>query len=73
MRDLLREWGQRRRLSQLDFACEAEISTRHLRFLARCGRHVGVSACLDFSVPIAPVWRFGPRAGAGLNRQTCRC
>jgi transcriptional regulator with XRE-family HTH domain len=31
--DLLREWRQRRRLSQLDLACDAEISTRHLSFL----------------------------------------
>jgi transcriptional regulator with XRE-family HTH domain len=31
--DLLREWRQRRRLSQLDFAGEAEISTKHLSFL----------------------------------------
>jgi transcriptional regulator with XRE-family HTH domain len=31
--DLLREWRQRRRLSQLELACEAEISTRHLSFL----------------------------------------
>jgi transcriptional regulator with XRE-family HTH domain len=30
---LLREWRQRRRLSQLDFACEAEISSKHLSFL----------------------------------------
>ena len=30
---LLREWRQRRRLSQLALACEAEISTRHLSFL----------------------------------------
>ncbi|HEY8618057.1 helix-turn-helix transcriptional regulator [Phenylobacterium sp.] len=29
----LREWRQRRRLSQLDLACEAEISARHLSFL----------------------------------------
>jgi transcriptional regulator with XRE-family HTH domain len=29
----LREWRQRRRLSQLDLASEAEISTRHLSFL----------------------------------------
>ena len=29
----LREWRQRRRLSQLDLACEAEISTKHLSFL----------------------------------------
>ena len=31
--DHLREWRQRRRLSQLDLACEAEISTRHLSFV----------------------------------------
>jgi transcriptional regulator with XRE-family HTH domain len=31
--DQLREWRQRRRMSQLDLACEAEISTRHLSFL----------------------------------------
>ena len=31
--DHLREWRQRRRLSQLDLAGDAEISTRHLSFL----------------------------------------
>src|ERR1044072_8468958 len=31
--DLLREWRQRRRLSQLAFAAEAEISSQHLSFL----------------------------------------
>ena len=30
---LLRDWRQRRRLSQLDLALEAEISTRHLSFI----------------------------------------
>jgi transcriptional regulator with XRE-family HTH domain len=29
----LREWRQRRRMSQLDLACEAEVSTRHLSFM----------------------------------------
>ncbi len=33
MGDYLREWRQRRRLSQLDLALEADISTRHLSFL----------------------------------------
>lgn len=33
MGDYLREWRQRRRLSQMDLALEAEISTRHLSFL----------------------------------------
>jgi transcriptional regulator with XRE-family HTH domain len=31
--DLLREWRQRRRLSQLELALDANISTRHLSFL----------------------------------------
>jgi transcriptional regulator with XRE-family HTH domain len=31
--NMLREWRQRRRLSQLELACEADISTRHLSFL----------------------------------------
>jgi transcriptional regulator with XRE-family HTH domain len=31
--NLLREWRKRRRLSQLDLACDAEISTRHLSFV----------------------------------------
>lgn len=31
--ELLRSWRQRRRLSQLAFACDAGISTRHLSFL----------------------------------------
>jgi transcriptional regulator with XRE-family HTH domain len=31
--DLLRDWRQRRRKSQLDLASEAEISTRHLSFI----------------------------------------
>ena len=31
--DHIREWRQRRRMSQLDLACEADISTRHLSFL----------------------------------------
>ncbi|HYC94905.1 MAG TPA: helix-turn-helix transcriptional regulator [Sphingomicrobium sp.] len=31
--DQLRDWRQRRRLSQLDLAAEAELSTRHLSFV----------------------------------------
>ncbi len=31
--DHLREWRLRRRLSQLDLACEAEVSSRHLSFV----------------------------------------
>lgn len=36
---LLREWRQRRGLSQLDFACEADVSARHLSFVGT-GRSV---------------------------------
>jgi transcriptional regulator with XRE-family HTH domain len=31
--EVLRDWRQRRRFSQLELACEAEISTRHLSFV----------------------------------------
>src|SRR3954464_4931875 len=31
--DLLRAWRIRRRLSQLDLACEADVSTRHLSYV----------------------------------------
>ena len=31
--DLLRDWRQRRRLSQLDLAVEAQVSARHLSFV----------------------------------------
>jgi transcriptional regulator with XRE-family HTH domain len=31
--ELLRRWRERRRLSQLDLATDAEISTRHLSFI----------------------------------------
>ncbi|MCI0662345.1 MAG: helix-turn-helix domain-containing protein, partial [Acidobacteria bacterium] len=30
---ILRDWRRRRHLSQLDLACEADISSRHLSFL----------------------------------------
>ena len=31
--DLLRDWRRRRRLSQLDLAVEAEVSSRHVSFV----------------------------------------
>jgi predicted transcriptional regulator len=31
--DLLRQWRQHRRVSQLDLSSEADISTRHLSFV----------------------------------------
>ena len=35
MGDLLRDWRQRRRFSQLELAGDAEVSTRHLSFIER--------------------------------------
>ena len=43
--DLLREWRQRRRLSQLDLAIQAEISARHLSFV-ETGRSRPTSAMI---------------------------
>lgn len=54
--DLLREWRQRRRLSQLDLALEAEISTRHLSFLetgrARPSRDMVLHLAEQLDVPL---------------------
>ena len=50
---LLRGWRQRRRMSQLDLACDAEISAKHLSFLetgrSRPSRQMllHLAACLD--------------------------
>jgi transcriptional regulator with XRE-family HTH domain len=43
--DLLREWRQRRRISQLDLAIEADISARHLSFV-ETGRSKPTSAMI---------------------------
>jgi transcriptional regulator with XRE-family HTH domain len=43
--DLLREWRQRRRLSQLDLAIQADISARHLSFV-ETGRSRPTSAMI---------------------------
>jgi transcriptional regulator with XRE-family HTH domain len=52
----LREWRQRRRLSQLDLALEAEISTRHLSFLetgrARPSREMVLHLAERLDVPL---------------------
>src|SRR6202171_3294486 len=54
--DLLREWRQRRRMSQLDLASEAEISTRHLSFLetgrARPSRDMVLHLAERLDVPL---------------------
>jgi transcriptional regulator with XRE-family HTH domain len=54
--DLLREWRQRRRMSQLDFAGDAEISTKHLSFLetgrARPSRDMVLHLAERLEVPL---------------------
>lgn len=53
---LIRDWRQRRRLSQLDLACEADISTRHLSFMengrARPSREMLLHLAERLSVPL---------------------
>ncbi len=46
---LLREWRQRRRLSQLDLACDAGISTRHLSFVETGRAHPSRDMLLHLS------------------------
>jgi transcriptional regulator with XRE-family HTH domain len=54
--DHLREWRQRRRLSQLDLALEAEISTKHLSFLetgrAQPSREMVLKLAEQLEVPL---------------------
>jgi len=53
--DHLRQWRQRRRMSQLDLACEAEISARHLSFLetgrATPSREMILHLCEQLAIP----------------------
>jgi transcriptional regulator with XRE-family HTH domain len=81
--DLLREWRQRRRLSQLELACEAEISTRHLSFVetgrAAPSREMVMNLAERLEVPLrdrntlllaagfAPVYRERPLADPVLH------
>jgi transcriptional regulator with XRE-family HTH domain len=54
--ELLRDWRQRRRMSQLDLACEAEISTKHLSFLetgrSRPSREMVLHLAEQLEVPL---------------------
>ena len=56
VRDLLREWRERRRLSQMELAGAAEISTRHLSFIetgrARPSRRVLLRLAEELAVPL---------------------
>jgi transcriptional regulator with XRE-family HTH domain len=81
--DLLREWRQRRRLSQLELACEADISTRHLSFVetgrATPSREMVMNLAERLEVPLrdrntlllaagfAPVYRERPLADPALH------
>jgi transcriptional regulator with XRE-family HTH domain len=53
---MIREWRERRRLSQLDLACEAGVSTRHLSFLetgrARPSRDMLLHLAEELDVPL---------------------
>jgi transcriptional regulator with XRE-family HTH domain len=59
--NLLRDWRRRRRMSQLDLACDADISTKHLSFLetgrSRPSRQMvlHLAACLDVPLRIRNV------------------
>jgi transcriptional regulator with XRE-family HTH domain len=82
--DHLREWRQRRRLSQLDLALEAEISTKHLSFLetgrAQPSRDMVLRLAEQLEVPLrernvllvsagyAPVFPQRPLADPALQR-----
>lgn len=53
---LLRDWRQRRRLSQLALACEADISAKHLSFVesgrAKPSREMILHLCERLAVPL---------------------
>jgi transcriptional regulator with XRE-family HTH domain len=79
---LLRDWRQRRRLSQLDVSARAAISTRHLSFLetgrARPSREMVLHLAEELDVPLrerntllvaagyAPVYRETPLDGEDM-------
>ena len=81
--DHLREWRRRRRMSQLDLAVDAEISTRHLSFVesgrsqpsARCAapgraarRALRDRNCCSVSAGFAPVFAERPIGDPALAR-----
>ncbi len=54
--ELLRDWRQRRRMSQSDLACQADISTKHLSFLetgrSRASREMLLKLTERLDVPL---------------------
>lgn len=83
MGELLRSWRQRRRMSQLELACSADISQRHLSFLEsgrsmpsremllRLARHLEIPSrernVLLTAAGFAPVYRERPLADPALR------
>lgn len=69
---LLRHWRQRRRLSQLDLACSADISTRHLSFVetgrAQPSREMLLHLAEHLEIPLRERNRL--LASAGFARST---
>ncbi len=59
---LLKEWRLRRRMSQLDLACEAGISARHLSFVETGRSHPSRRCCCG--------WRKGSPCPCA-NAMTC--
>src|SRR5207244_2425374 len=73
--DLLRDWRQRRRLSQLDLAVEAEVSARHLSFVetgrSKPSRELVLHLAEHLEVPLRERNRLLLAAGyAPVYRQT---
>lgn len=54
--DHIRDWRQRRRLSQMDLAGDADMSTRHLSFIetgrSRPSRHMVLKLAAELDVPL---------------------
>jgi transcriptional regulator with XRE-family HTH domain len=73
--DLLRDWRQRRRRSQLDLATEAEVSTRHLSFVetgrSKPSRELVLHLAEHLEVPLRDRNRLLLAAGyAPVHRET---
>ena len=86
--ELLRQWRERRRLSQLDLALQAEVSTRHLSFVetgrSRPSRDMVLRLAEQLDVPLrernhlllaagyAPVYRADGRSTPRRWRRSAR-
>src|ERR1700750_857020 len=81
--ELLRDWRQRRRLSQLDLALDAQVSARHISFVetgrANPSRELVLHLAEQLEVPLrdrdslllaagfAPVYPETPPASGGMS------